>query len=204
MKKTFKLIFLSIVPFLFAANCKSQYWKGLGLKFDYGPRCLYADSAGGKLYIGGEFNKVNGQVTGGLISYDGTNWDSLPGNPLGYPIHDITKFQGKIYAGGTNGLASWDGMKWECIDCGIGAKGVWALHVYQNQLLVGGGFTNIGGTGLHTLAAWDGSSFSDFIRKLTPQSALPTWQAVRFTSLQSGVEKSKFPSAGSHREFMPG
>jgi len=106
MKKTIKIIILSIIPFLFAANCKSQYWKGLGLQLDDSPRCPYADSAGAKWYIGGEFHKVNGQVTGGLISYDGMNWDSLPGNPLGWPINDITEFQGKIYAVGTNGLAS--------------------------------------------------------------------------------------------------
>jgi len=113
------------------------------------------------LYIGGEFYNVNGQVTGGLISYDGMNWDSLPGNPLGWPINDITEFQGKIYAGGTNGLASWDGMKWECIDCGIGARVVWELHVYKKLLIVGGNFTNIGGSGLHTLVAWDGNNFSE-------------------------------------------
>ncbi len=160
MLGSLKFLILSLSLFLFAASAKSQLWKGLGLEFDDNPGCFFVDSANGLLYIGGHHNKVNGQVTGGIISYDGMNWDSLPGNPLGYPIHAITKYQGKIYAGGVYGLASWNGIKWDTIHFDV-VSVVWALHVYQNKLLVGGSFDSIGVAGLHTLAAWDGNSFSE-------------------------------------------
>lgn len=136
---------------------RAQNWQELGLGMDSYPRTLFADSTDGKLYIGGNFQNVDGQFTGSVISYDGNGWDSLgAGCPVRY-VTDIERYQGKLYAVG-NGVGIWDGSGWQS----IGTDGfLTSAKVIDGNLLLMGSFEAIGGDSMVGIATWDGVAFSD-------------------------------------------
>jgi len=158
MKRKFLFCFFSIGCAFLPAITVSQLWEDKKINFDYPPSCMFADSDSGRLFVGGSFVKVNGINTGGIIFYDGSNANTISNVPLIHPITVIDKFQGKIFVGGVWGLASWNGSTWDTVS---NSGEIWSMFATQNQLYVGGTFENIGGTGLHTLAVWDGQSWNE-------------------------------------------
>ncbi len=117
-------------------------------------------SAGGLLYVGGNFTSAGGNTNARRIaSWDGSTWRAIGGNT---PIADgavkaIALHQGKIYVGGSftnagglpkaDSLAVWNGATWApfCNTPGPGPAfndDVDALQVVGNTLYVGGTFQN--------------------------------------------------------------
>jgi len=62
-----------------------------------------------------------------------------------------------------NGLAAWDGAAWRDVGGGVSGGRVWALAVYNGELIVAGDFQSVGaGDGqvaARTIARWDGAAW---------------------------------------------
>jgi len=103
-------------------------------------------------------------------------------------VHAVTVFQDEIYIGGdfefagatrVNHIARFDGQQWQALDDGgfVGISSptgsdyeVNVLRVYQNQLWVGGRFSNVadlGSTGTSNLIRWTGTQWNPLPQTLS-------------------------------------
>ncbi len=138
---------------------KGQLWEPLGIQLDHQPLVLYADSTSNLLYLGGYFQQVNGISVNGLISYNGTSWDTVGTNFQGYETKSFTRYQGKLWVGGALYLGVLDGQQWS----NVTVNGVVnALLNYEGKLIAAGGFDTIAGIPINNLAAFDGQTWSPF------------------------------------------
>lgn len=144
--------------------------------FDDQVICLYADDANNTLYAGGAFTKVDGTTVNGIAKWDGTQWTPMGDGFAGSTpyVYSITKYNNDIYAAGqfvasgtttVNGIARWDGTQWQPVDGGLTLTTQFdygaSLHVYNNELYVGGRFSTVGSSSLavNNLAKWDGTKW---------------------------------------------
>lgn len=122
----------------------------------------YDPGDGERLYVLGAFNGVEVDGTElpnsrGVVSWDGTNVDVVPGSPL-VPLDFLwsgTPFDGRLALGGSRGavdppqkplLALWDGTNWEVYSdefSGTVAPVILTSAVFQGDLYIGGRFTSI-------------------------------------------------------------
>ncbi|MFQ5807435.1 MAG: hypothetical protein ACE5I3_13385, partial [Phycisphaerae bacterium] len=71
-----------------------------------------------------------------------------------------------------NHIARWDGMSWSPLGSGVSggygaeSRGVYALAVYNGELIAGGDFYTAGGTVGNHIARWDGTTWSPLARGL--------------------------------------
>ena len=96
-------------------------------------------------------------LLGGVAVYATTSWDpdgAGPISPLLVVAGDFT------FAGGVSAtrIATWDGISWQPIGAGFDDK-VYALGVYQGELIAGGKFSSSGGVPTGHVARWDGSTW---------------------------------------------
>lgn len=125
------------------------------------------ETYGGSLYVGGIFTQAGDISASNLARWDGSSWLSLANADLGAIAtlrrHDGRLYIGKSFAGTTcdQTVCFWDGAAVH--PAGIAPNGTIAtMESYQGQLVVGGGFANAGGAQTRSLAAWDGSSWTEF------------------------------------------
>ncbi len=117
---------------------------------------MVIDTTNNLLYIGGVFHYVNEDIYSRNVSmWDGFNWHSLDSGVLqGDIIKDAMEiYRGDLYIGGifdstasgleVNHIARWDGYNWHNLGNGCGGA-VEALAVFQDTLIVGGGFHEVG------------------------------------------------------------
>ncbi len=140
----------------------------------------------GELIAGGGFTTAGGTSANRIARWDpgAPGWDpGAPGqwSPLGSGIggpysfvRALTVFNGELIAGGgfssvggtpANNIAYWDGLTWSPL--GSGMRGgypyvtfVFALTLYNGELIAGGSFYTAGGTEAHNIARWDGTIWS--------------------------------------------
>ena len=141
-------------PFGNVARFDGTQWTAIGSD----PLCCGVSALAvyqGQLYAGG---------TGGVSRWNGTQWETFGpqifGQVLTMYVHDQV-----LYIGGWmpifGNLVSWDGSVQQTVGGGTDGT-VYTFESFQGDLLVGGTFTNAGGTAANRLARWDGSSFSAF------------------------------------------
>ncbi len=96
-------------------------------------------------------------VTGELPVAAATAWD--PDGPGGQP--ELLVVGGGFVAAGdilTFGIAAWDGAEWSTFDGGMNGR-VWALAVYEGDLIAAGDFSMAGSVAANHIARWDGTSW---------------------------------------------
>jgi len=86
-----------------------------------------------------------------------TTWDPDGDGPLPelLVVGGYFTVAGNVLA---NNIAAWDGTSWHPLGSGING-GVYALTVYNGQLIAGGGFDTAGGIAANSIARWDGTSW---------------------------------------------
>jgi len=139
---------------------------------------------GNGLLVGGLFSNADGIKALGVALFLNASTVTLgPDEGLGVNgiVWAVSVFQDDIYIGGefeyagavrVNNIARFDGQQWHALEdqgfIGISSPSnasyeVQALTVYQNQLYVGGGFSNVadlGSTGTSNLIRWTGTAWS--------------------------------------------
>ncbi len=139
--------------------------------------------------MGGAFTRAGGERVGLIAAWDGSAWhplgagfDSLSSDSgtcqwAVYPaIHALAEYRGELIAGGSfrltaagdtvHCLARWDGSAWRPLGGGMGSIAsdcappwVYALTVWNGDLIVGGSFRTAGGQPIARVARWDGTSW---------------------------------------------
>ncbi len=144
------------------ASYDGSAWSGLGTGLG-----LNAQTRDGVLWndrpvVAGSFDEAGGEVVGGLVQFDGSQWRSL-GSFGGGRVNSVTVIGADLYAGGDfssvdgqpiAGVARFDGVQWSGF--GSGTEGS-AVAEYQGQLYAGG----LGG-----VRRWNGSSWEMFAPQL--------------------------------------
>jgi hypothetical protein len=134
----------------------------------------------GNLFVTGQFETAGGIPVKSIAMWDGASWKDLaPGKSSsliygGLPvIFDMSVSEGgDLYVAGSfdtidgvvaNNIARWNGSSWSGLNTmnGNGVNDqVFAITVNEDdQVFVGGPFTNAGGLPANHIARWDGSSW---------------------------------------------
>ena len=132
--------------------------------------------AGGNIYVGGEFEKINTIVVNNIAKWNGTQWSALGTGVR--PNRRVCALaldkDGYLFAGGdfdsaggivARHIAKWDGGKWDSLGPGVNGDyssgEVWAV-VSDNKgnIYVGGVFSSAGDAFARSVAKWDGSVWS--------------------------------------------
>lgn len=128
----------------------------------------------GDVVAGGDFTKAGGVSADYIARWDGSNWYAMGSVNGGWVFSLAVLPGGDLVAGGifsiiggvpANGVARWDGTTWSALGLGITGGGplpyAGSLAVLPNGgLVTGGDFTIAGGMPAHSIARWNGSSWS--------------------------------------------
>lgn len=134
----------------------------------------------GELWVGGDFNNVGGNPpSDGLVKYDpetggwaggNSGVDLVGGVNESVRVLYVNPNDGNLYMGGEfpelidgdqttedfnmSGIAMYDGSNWTPLGTGLNEY-CRAMHEYNGDLVVGGYFTDAGGTPANKIAKWD-------------------------------------------------
>jgi hypothetical protein len=124
------------------------------------------------LVIGGTFTSIGGIAANRIAAFNGFHWSPLESG-CNNTVLALGVFNGQLIAGGdftsaggvsVNHIARWNGSVWQ--NLGSGTVGgsfsgrVSALTVFNNELIVGGGFTAAGGLAADCIARWNGATWN--------------------------------------------
>lgn len=157
---------IKYLSFCITISVQAQNWVAVGGNIDgHQVQTLFADSTQHLLYAGGLFRSAGGIYTRNIAVLNGNNWDSLFNSSLtANPVRCIYNFKDTIIATGfllgnfNNGIAQWNGLFWDPMGSGINSAG-WCFLQVNNELLVGGSFSQAGGQPAQRLAKWDGQNW---------------------------------------------
>jgi hypothetical protein len=117
----------------------------------------------GQLVIWGDIDAVGSQAAGGVVLWDGSNFDPLP--PIG-SVRALTVWNDQIVAAtyefstNSSAILSFDGARWDTL--GACPSHVTGATVFDGRLVVVGSFTSIDDVLLNRVAAFDGVAWSGF------------------------------------------
>lgn len=137
---------------------------------NFGPQFVNAVlRTNGQILIGGRFDQVGGVRSRNVAQWDGDQWLDI-GFPFGEPgrVNALAMKGDTLFAGGlfafpdelqSRNLAMRVNGEW--LPMGSGANDeVFALTVHNNDLYIGGGFSQINGVGCSGVGRWNGIQFS--------------------------------------------
>jgi hypothetical protein len=159
---------------------------GLGIEGGYNTDIEALSVYHGKLIAGGEFGTAGGVEASSIASWDGNSWSPM-GSGIQGEVYSLTVYDDKLIVGGglyryeesppSYNITLWNGSRWWSLGYGISGGSVvssygfdpfvFALTIYNGQLIAGGNFTIAGNKFSPYLAAWttpldsDGDGFSD-------------------------------------------
>ena len=153
-----------------------QHWDSLGM-LNMRTTVLYGDSVTNKLYVCGQFSRVNGEIIRGVATWDGTQLDSVghgidydtivniyPGNSWAMVRRDSCLYLagGFRRAGYVNSqfLTRWNGSAWDSIPGGQPNDVVDGMILYNNDIYISGVFDSVGSVAASGIAKWNGASWS--------------------------------------------
>ncbi len=204
----------------YLARWDGTNWSGLGSGVNSIVNGLKI--VGSDLYVGGYFPSAGGLTVNGLARWNGTAWSAVGGgvNSGGY-VSAIESGGANLYVAGSfntvggttaaNNIAAWDGNNWSALGSGITGT-VRKMAWHNNQLYVGGSFTNVGGVLCTNLVIWNGSSWvawgnaNDVVRDVISDgvnvyvsgdftnvsgvaaSRIAKWNGVAWSALGEGVK----------------
>src|SRR5262245_266953 len=129
------------------------------------------------LVVGGDFTEIGGVAANYIAAFDGQRWRPLGAGTSG-PVYAVTGFLGDLYAGGhfafaggvlANNIAKWTGGvagSWQAMGSGLDDPGnvsdesVYALAVYNTEVIAGGSFFFLGAHGFDSgVARWSNGAW---------------------------------------------
>jgi hypothetical protein len=149
---------------------------------------LYAVAVvGADVYVGGDFNRIDGVDANGIARWDGAKWNAIGDgvqnensfDPIFVPgtVYTIVPAGGKLYVGGhfelaggapASSIAVLSGSAWSTLGDGMiddddsfePAGSVRAIAVSGGIVYAGGNFDRAGGLLAENIAKWNGSAWS--------------------------------------------
>ncbi len=157
------------------ARWNGTTWNTLGFGVNGFVRALAVYN--GELYVGGDFTQAGGSSANHIARWNGTNWNALgtgSANGVNGRVSALAVYNNGLFVGGTfttaggssaNRIVRWNGITWATLGSGSsngvsGNGSVFALSVYNNELFVGGEFTQVGNTFANRIARWDGTTWN--------------------------------------------
>ncbi|HKE01198.1 MAG TPA: hypothetical protein VKE69_09325, partial [Planctomycetota bacterium] len=142
----------------------------------------FDDGSGPALYVGGYFMTAGGVATRCIAKWNGVSWSGLAGGldvpsdglPWVYALRAFDDGSGPaLYVGGSiagaggvsaYGLMRWKGSTWSAMPAGGLDTNAMAFAAFDDgsgpALFVGGLFATAGGAPAHSMAKWNGTSWS--------------------------------------------
>jgi hypothetical protein len=117
-------------------------------------RSMVVDSVNNILYVGGTISSAGGIPTPtGVAAWNGTNWSAVGVAPILNPV-DLVMYRGVLFAGGIQKgpnslgqtvfqMAWFDGQNWIPACDTMDGSEIESMHVYKDELYVGGYFKMI-------------------------------------------------------------
>lgn len=134
---------------------------------------------GNELIIGGDFTGIGGVNAQRIARWNGTTWVKYGAGLASAPTA-IAVYGGQVYAGSSD-LRRWNGAFWGVVTPNPTAPQVYAMAVYNGDLVVGG---------LGYLSRWNGTTWNDIATEPIFYQALFDWNGTLFI----GTEGSSGPS----------
>lgn len=164
---------------LFALNSNSQSWQPLQGGIDNYGRTLFTDSLSGKLFVGGRFSHVNGNIDYGISAWNGSSWDTsygLGNNGCLAAAYGFIRYQNELYTIGEvassfdnqilGDFTRWNGTQWDSLNKGFSSffgcdyDGLpWGFCEYNNLLYTIGGFDTVDNYYSPGIVAWNGTNW---------------------------------------------
>ncbi len=133
-------------------------WSILGHfeEWQWGNAFIYALAVyNDQLIVGGFFT----HPTDMIAAWNGSSWSPVGGG-LGSHVFSLGLYENKLVVGSW-GISAWDGSSWSYFGSGIDdGLPVFAIDVYNSNLIAAGDFEMAGGDSVQCIASWDGSSWS--------------------------------------------
>jgi hypothetical protein len=129
------------------------------------PRMLSLCNYQGDLYAGGYFqNGFSNTSYNDILKWNGTFWDTLPGQYYIGEVDAMAVYNGKLYLGGKyvdtfHYITAWNNTTFSLPGKGVNGV-VYALAVYNGKLYAGGTFDSAGGAPAKNIASWDGTTWN--------------------------------------------
>jgi trimeric autotransporter adhesin len=159
--------------FIARFDSKNQRWSPIGGGVNDWVRALAIYN--GDLIAAGDFTVADGQPANHIARWNeaAAKWQPL-GSGLSDNVWALTVYNGELIAGGdftsaggnnANRVARWNDStsSWTAVQHSNGSNGVnndvFALGVFDNQLIIGGAFTQAGGQPAVSIVSWDGNAF---------------------------------------------
>lgn len=158
---------------------ESSGWSSLGGGINGGVYSLIVFD--GELIAAGSFSEAGGVPVNNIAKWNGIKWDSLSSGIDGTysgRIYDMASYDNNLIvvgditsAGGVNcsNIARWDGVSWDSLGVGIIGDDMFFQAVvnsvvpFNNELYVGGKFSDSAGNVSSNLAIWDGVIWKPFV-----------------------------------------
>lgn len=140
----------------------------------------------GTLYAVGNFNSCDDHPATGIAYRNGTHWENLGtiSMPQPLPMNTITEYNGNLVVGGNftstagfSDLATYINGEWQPVGpSGLlgGISAVYALAVYNDDLIIGGTISIAAGNAGHAIMGWNGAEF--YALNIGPQLILESYQ----------------------------
>lgn len=155
------------------ARWNGSSWVGADFNGDVRALRVFDEGAGPRLFAGGVFSSAGGVPTSCVARWNGTAWSTVGTNlPIAVnalEVHD-TGAGPRLYAAASTIVVCWNGSFW--LNVGSFDADVYALRSHDEgagpRLFAGGEFSNAGGATAHTIARWNGSTWSALPTPWTP------------------------------------
>ncbi|MBL8880631.1 MAG: immunoglobulin domain-containing protein [Phycisphaerales bacterium] len=159
----------------FVARWNGSEWQrlgGIGIG-NWGIGVVYAVAVyAGQLYAGGNFLSADGNSCDAIARWNGTNWEPLSSglsSSTWSMVRAMEVFDGELVVAGAfdsaggaeaGSIASWNGVAWTPLGAGMNRQAsetpIWALAVYNGDLIAGGEFQQAGDRECLRIARWNG------------------------------------------------
>lgn len=123
----------------------------------------------GELYVGGEFDTIDGISVHGLARWTGSTWESVspgsgPNTVFDLQVHDdrlvVLGALSAVPGQPAGRVATWDGVNWDMLgDFASGGGGALCGWSWNGALHVGGSFRIAGSKAVWGLTRWSGSDW---------------------------------------------
>jgi outer membrane protein assembly factor BamB len=188
--------------------------------------------AGGSIYVGGGFTKINSVAANGVARWNGIGWlplgSGVSNGPFASSASSLAYDGTNLFVGGNftsaggvsaNRIASWDGAGWSSLGAGMtgstynGASAVDSIGIGNGLLCAGGNFLTAGGdSNVRHFAVWNGTNWSSLgtpigfadgqFRFLLSDQLGRTYGLEASADLLNWTRVTTFTNLGGYSEFI--